>query len=447
MCVCVCVERKKDFFIFIIPTHHLFPSSFQLGIAFWVHRDLQVGGIVSKEKTTNQKSNRFGDIFDFSEDDSTSSSLYGGGGSSKTETELWEDKMLGSMRMDSLKQRICQLTHIPISHQKLWHNKTLMSNPVATLRCCGVGHGSELLIRCRTQVQRFSSSGTRLPQINATAGGIHETTVGAHKPPPKGYRWYNMQGIGGGENRSSGMYSGQGSASGSGSSFGGVMEFGNPAEENSTTRESAATNGGRSRTQQSFMSQNASCGHNNSLSSSSSTGVTGGGGQSSRITKEYDINCTLLSRKVLSIPAADAGTLIFGDTIMQNIARNSGAASTIAPRDSTLSQGPGGASLSPRQTRTTSLLEQQQLEAARRKSFQEGLVRIERSIPRESRLPSTSNFDELNQNLSSSVNDNREGRDTTQCADIPDSLRLGDGPTKNTIYEEEENDNNSINFK
>lgn len=71
-------------------------------------------------------------------------------------------------QQDSLKLRISELTGIPVEHQRIWHAQHPCRNPMATLRRAGVGHGSELLIRCRVKVHRVEGASRARDGVSST---------------------------------------------------------------------------------------------------------------------------------------------------------------------------------------------------------------------------------------------------------------------------------------
>ncbi|CAD7940131.1 unnamed protein product [Amoebophrya sp. A120] len=254
-------------------------------LAFWVHRELMIGGALP----ANAQRNRFTEIFGEREEENAEN---------KTDTAAEQDYLMQLMQQDSLKLRIQELTGIPVKDQKLWYNKIPITNPIASLRRAGIGHGSELMIRCKTRVARRSMNsvdGTRQQLVEDVGESIasshaHRDKIG--KGPEVGYRWYNQSGEH--ETRRKSLQ----------------VEAEKPYVDriSNTSDKSQARKSAESHKRDSYGSAAAS-------DTASSVGGGAGGGSSAGgpavetnrvITKDYDIDMNLLHKRVSQLPKSDA---------------------------------------------------------------------------------------------------------------------------------------------
>mmetsp|Transcript_22230 Transcript_22230/g.56083 ORF Transcript_22230/g.56083 Transcript_22230/m.56083 type:complete len:907 (-) Transcript_22230:285-3005(-) len=269
-------------------------------LAFWVHRELMLGGTLPQPAERN----RFTEIFGEADEKEN-----------KSDALTEHAYLVHLMQQDSLKLRIEELTGIPVKDQKLWYNKIPLSNPIASLRRAGIGHGSELMIRCKTRVARRSMNsvdGTRL--ANAEQGGNSSTTtatqdeVESHvdrlsKNPQHGYRWYTQSGEQEIRRKSVQEHDTR------------VLDRISSASEKSQARQSAESHKRDSHTDENQSQPSPGDGGGGSVAkegrNSGNSGSAGGRGSnggraSTTITKDYDIDMNLLHKRVSNLPKHDA---------------------------------------------------------------------------------------------------------------------------------------------
>ncbi|CAD7931269.1 unnamed protein product [Amoebophrya sp. A25] len=264
-------------------------------LAFWVHRELMIGGALPKTQ-----SNRFTDVYGERDERKQPAN----------DTAAEYEYLMQLMTEDSLKLRVQKLTGIPVEHQKLWYNKTMLGNPISSLRRAGIGHGSEVMIRCKTRVARKSMFGDRgVPALEGTKmDGMGEQLLqGA--APAVGYRWYNKSG-------------------------------------DSVVRERTLASESEDRLYLDRVSNTSERSSNARKSQEShkrdSIDTAGGHGDGSvrTITKDYDIDCNLLHKRISQIPKTDA-IYVNQSSVRYSSVRGSmlGHSQYIGARDSTATTG------------------------------------------------------------------------------------------------------------